>query len=108
MNEFNKNIIKIIKNIPDGKVISYGRIATLSGNPRASRQVARILHSSSEKYDLPWHRVVNSQRKISLKNPIAYEQQKNMLQNEGIIFTLSDVIKKEFFWEISVIEAIKL
>ena len=104
MNRFSKNIIQIIQNIPKGKITSYGKIATFAGNPRASRQVARILHSSSEKYNLPWHRVVNSQRKISFKDHIAYEQQKNMLQNEGIAFTLSGVIKKEFLWEISILE----
>lgn len=59
----------IIRRIPEGKVATYGQIAALAGNHRAARQVAWILHSSSKKENLPWHRVVNSQEGISLKPP---------------------------------------
>ncbi|MHA1457965.1 MAG: MGMT family protein [Promethearchaeota archaeon] len=62
--EFTQEVIKIIKNIPKGKVLTYGMIAKLAGNPRAARQVSWILHSSSKKYDLPWHRVINSKVKF--------------------------------------------
>ncbi|NVM46345.1 MAG: MGMT family protein, partial [Candidatus Lokiarchaeota archaeon] len=43
--DFTQNVIKIIKNIPIGKVLTYGRIAKLAGNPRAARQVSWLLHS---------------------------------------------------------------
>ena len=79
--EFTKTVIVILKKIPKGKVATYGQIAALAGSPRAARQVVRILHSSSEKYDLPWHRVVNSQGKISLKPNQGYEIQKALLSN---------------------------
>ncbi|MFT5731072.1 MAG: methylated-DNA-protein-cysteine methyltransferase-like protein, partial [Desulforhopalus sp.] len=55
MNDFSAKIIKIIKLIPYGTVSTYGTVATLAGSPSGARQVARILHSSSKKYDLPWH-----------------------------------------------------
>jgi methylated-DNA-protein-cysteine methyltransferase-like protein len=96
---FYQRVIAIIKNIPEGKVATYGQIATYAGNPRAARQVSFILHSSSEKEDLPWHRVINSKGSISLKPGHGYELQKQMLKKEGITFKENDCIDlKRFLW----------
>ena len=46
---FHERIIEVIKSIPRGKVATYGQIAEMAGNPRASRQVSWVLNSSSEK-----------------------------------------------------------
>ncbi|UCC21396.1 MAG: MGMT family protein [Promethearchaeota archaeon] len=82
--DFTERIIQIIKSIPKGKVLTYGFIAKLAGNPRAARQVSWILHSSSKKYNLPWHRVISSKGIISLKSIDDCEYQKNLLEQEGI------------------------
>ncbi len=96
---FYQRVIAIIKNIPEGKVATYGQITTYAGNPRAARQVSYILHSSSEKEDLPWHRVINSKGSISLKPGHGYELQKQMLKKEGITFKENDYIDlKHFLW----------
>ncbi|MCK4694923.1 MAG: MGMT family protein, partial [Candidatus Cloacimonetes bacterium] len=68
LSSFYIRVIGIIKKIPEGKIATYGQIAKYAGNPQGTRQIARILHSSSEKHELPWHRVINSKGKISL-NP---------------------------------------
>lgn len=81
---FTESVIEVIKSIPCGSVATYGQIAELSGNSKASRQVSRILHSCSDKYELPWHRVINSKGRISLKGN-GYEFQKKLLSNEGVI-----------------------
>ena len=81
---FSKRVIEILKMIPAGRVATYGQIATLAGNIKAARQISRILHSSSDKYDLPWHRVINSQGKISIRSGDGFEMQKAMLESEGI------------------------
>ena len=86
METFTERAIEIIKNIPKGKVMTYGQIATLSGNPRGARQVVRILHSMSEKYNLPWHRVINSKGEIGLREDEGFNLQKIFLQSEGIEF----------------------
>ncbi len=86
MTKFSKRVISLIRQIPAGKVATYGQIASLAGNRNAARQVSRILHSSSTKYDLPWYRVVNSKGSISLKPGKGYEEQKAILENEGIKF----------------------
>ena len=83
---FSEQVKQLIKQIPYGKVATYGQIATYAGNPRAARQVAWILHSSSRKHNLPWHRVINSKGCISLPPHRGYEIQKKLLEQEGIIF----------------------
>ena len=96
---FYQRVITLIKNIPRGKVATYGQIAEYAGSPRAARQVAYILHSSSEREDLPWHRVINSKGGISLKPRAGYELQKQMLKAEGISFDQEGCIDiKRFGW----------
>ncbi|MEZ5359262.1 MAG: MGMT family protein [Candidatus Zixiibacteriota bacterium] len=90
--DFTKAVKKAIKAIPKGKVATYGQIAAVAGNPRAARQVVRILHSSSEKDNLPWYRVINSKGTISLLPGNGYELQKALLEAEGIVFGLQDKI----------------
>ena len=68
----------------------------MAGNHRAARQVSRILHSCSKKYDLPWHRVINSQGLISLNNQ-AYDLQYELLKSEGVEFGLKNKIDLKKF-----------
>ncbi|WP_055667548.1 MGMT family protein [Desnuesiella massiliensis] len=86
MQPFTERVVKIIGNIPKGKVMTYGQIAFLCGSPRAARQVVRILHSLSHKYNLPWHRVINSQGKVAIKDSSANMLQKDLLIEENISF----------------------
>ncbi len=85
-NSFFERVKQLIKQILYGKVATYGQIATYAGNPRAARQVAWILHSSSRKHNLPWHSVINSKGRVSLPPHRGYEIQKKLLEQEGIIF----------------------
>ena len=89
MTKFTEDVLEIIKMIPRGKVMTYGQIATLANNPRGARQVSRILHSMSTKYNLPWHRVINSKGTISLTGEPGFIQGQ-LLSSEGI-----DVINKK-------------
>lgn len=83
--EFSAKVIAAVKKIPRGKVASYGQIAALAGKPHGSRGVAWILHSCSDKFALPWHRVVNSAGKISFPpdSPL-FLRQKERLEGEGV------------------------
>lgn len=83
---FTVKVIEIIGAIPPGMVCTYGIVAAHANNRRAARQVARILHSSSARYDLPWHRVVNREGSISLPRGSGYEEQKKRLLAEGVEF----------------------
>lgn len=94
---FTKKVLKIITSIPAGRVTTYGIIALHAGSSRGARQVARILHSSSRKYDLPWHRVINKDGMISLNPGAGYELQKQLLQEEGVVFDYKDRVDFDFF-----------
>lgn len=103
---FTERVVYVIRNIPEGRVLSYGRIASVAGNPRGARQVVRILHTQTGKHDLPWHRVINSKGKISLKGE-GYRQQKELLESEGIMLDEDDSIDlKKYLWNIESIEEI--
>ena len=97
--DFSKRVIEIILKVPVGKVATYGQIAQLAGNSKATRQISRILHSSSAKYDLPWHRVINSQGRISMRNGEGFEMQKAMLESEGIEVNNDRISLKKHQWE---------
>lgn len=92
MDSFTRRAIEIISRIPPGKVTTYLIIAAAAGNHCGARQVARILHSSSEKYKLPWHRVVNQKRQISPRSSGSHVNQKQLLEAEGISFDGNDRI----------------
>ena len=81
---FSDRVKRLIAAIPSGRVATYGQIAACAGNHRASRQVAWLLHSSSKKDRLPWHRVINSRGGISLPAGGGFEEQRLLLEAEGI------------------------
>jgi methylated-DNA-protein-cysteine methyltransferase-like protein len=96
---FTEKVIEVIKGIPEGKICSYGRVAALAGNSRGARQVVRVLHSSGEKENLPWQRVVNREGRISLKKGQGYERQRELLEREGVEFELDGHIDLEtYLW----------
>lgn len=82
--EISKRIIEIIKAIPYGTVASYSQIASQAGLPNGARQVARLLHSSSQKHELPWHRVVKADGTIALPEGGGAELQRELLRQEGV------------------------
>ncbi len=86
MKPFTEMTVKIIQNIPAGKVMTYGQVAARAGSPRAARQVVRILHSMSGKYGLPWHRVLNSKGEIGFRDEEQMMTQRLSLEAEGIQF----------------------
>lgn len=92
MQPFTTRVIDIIQSIPEGKVMTYGQVAALAGSPRAARQVVRILHSMSEKYNLPWHRVVNKQGEIAMSDEWQRSLQQSLLESEGVELDLSKQI----------------
>jgi methylated-DNA-protein-cysteine methyltransferase-like protein len=75
-------------------------VATLAGNPRAVRAVVWILHSSSGAHRLPWHRVINGKGMISLKPGTGYEEQRTLLEREGVDFELGGRVDlQRFRWK---------
>ncbi len=87
---------QIVHAIPRGKVATYGQVARLAGMPQQSRLVGRILSQLPKSTTLPWHRVINSQGKISNPNP---DRQKTRLEKEGITLVNGRVSLRVYRWE---------
>jgi methylated-DNA-protein-cysteine methyltransferase related protein len=101
MASFTEKVVRIIQSIPPGKVTTYGQVASAAGSPRAARQVVRILHSMSDKYNLPWYRVINSKGEIGFQDEEMFFTQKMLLQSEGIEFEYERKISlNRFLWQI--------
>ena len=100
MQPFTRAVIDIIRAIPRGMVTTYGSIAAAAGNQSGARQVARILHSSSDKYDLPWHRVINYRGTISPRLSMSHIEQRRMLEDEGVRIDPDGVIDfHRYLWQ---------
>ena len=95
--EFAQRVVRIVRSIPEGKVLTYGAVATAAGKIGGARTVAWILHSSAEKENLPWHRIVNREGRISLKPGYGYELQRELLEHEGVVFQKDDRINLRDF-----------
>ena len=80
-----KRIYDAVKQIPRGKVATYGKVAELAGNPRMARAVGNALHHNPDPEHIPCYRVVNS--KGELAGEFAFggkDVQTKMLQADGI------------------------
>lgn len=97
MEVFTRKAMDAIQNIPAGKVMTYGQVASYAGSPRGARQVARILHSMSKKYELPWHRVINSRGEISLRDEESQIGQEQLLKREGVSFNESGRVDLDIY-----------
>lgn len=101
MNTFER-IYEIIKQIPKGKVASYGRVAALAGNPAWSRVVGYALHVNPDPDSIPCYRVVTKDGKLS--EAFAFggiNVQRELLEKDGVGF-LADgrVDMDKFEWRL--------
>lgn len=87
MGPVRQRIYDVVSRIPPGRVATYGQIARLAGLPGLARQVGYALHSLPFGSDVPWHRVINAQGRISLREG-SYEHwlQRSLLESEGVVF----------------------
>ena len=93
-NEFNKTVWEIVSRIPYGKVTTYGKIASMIAPPKnishrryfiqSPRWVGGALAACPD--NIPWHRVVNSKGRISIRNGDSHILQIKLLESEGGIF----------------------
>jgi methylated-DNA-protein-cysteine methyltransferase-like protein len=95
-----ESFYRLIKKIPRGRVATYGQIARLAGVPGNARQMGYALAVLSQK-DVPWHRVVNAQGRISARaHPFAEDRQRRLLEKEKILFNRNNQIAlSRFQWK---------
>lgn len=82
-------IYAVVRQIPCGKVATYGQIAELANLPRRARLVGYALYRVDKMgASVPWHRVVNARGEIS-QSPFrngSDDLQRSLLEQEGIVF----------------------
>ena len=102
MQGFFERVYSVVKEIPCGKVATYGDVARLCGNTRMSRQVGWALHVNPQPGVIPCHRVIFSDG--SLSTGFAFggkDVQKNLLLSEGVEVSKDyKVDLKKYRWEI--------
>lgn len=79
---FKQRVEAVVAQIPKGRVMTYGQLAALCGNPLAARIVGGIAHFGDP--DLPWQRVVNKQGGLAVGYPGGRLGHKKHLEAEGI------------------------
>ena len=98
---FFEKVYAIVKQIPEGRVTSYGAIAKALGTARSARMVGWAMNASHNREDIPAHRVVN--RKGLLTGKIHFDGtnlMQQLLENEGIQVVDNQIVDFEkFFWE---------
>lgn len=85
--DFYERVYALLRQVPPGRVVTYGQVATLLGSPRAARAVGYALRFLPPGTAVPWHRVVNHRGGISLRFPTESPVlQRQLLEQEGIVF----------------------
>jgi methylated-DNA-protein-cysteine methyltransferase-like protein len=89
---FHARVFSAVRQVPRGKVATYGQIATLLGSPRVARHVGWALAACGEaEPPVPWHRVINAQGRISGRGELMRaEVQRERLEAEGVDFDHRD------------------
>ncbi len=74
--------------LPRGSIATYGQIATALGNPHAARAVGRAMVTNPYAPDVPCHRVVGSDGKLTgYGGKNGTDQKSQMLIDEGVVVT---------------------
>ncbi len=87
--EFSRErVYAILRTIPSGKVITYGQLAKLAGNPRAARAVGLYMRTNPDAPHTPCHRVVATDGSLhGYSGPGGIQEKKQLLIREGVTFT---------------------
>ncbi len=95
-----RNVWQVVEGIPPGHVLTYGEVARLAGMSRAARRVAQAMRRAPRGRNLPWHRVVNAQGRISLPAESAgYQRQKRRREEEGVVFVKGSINLDRFGYQ---------
>ena len=96
--KFFETVYEIVKQIPRGKVMSYGQVARAAGFTRKAREVGWALHVNPDPEHIPCHRVVNREGRVSPAFVFGGENmQVALLKSEGVEFDENGLVKRSFF-----------
>jgi methylated-DNA-protein-cysteine methyltransferase related protein len=85
-NNYRERVYTLVRQIPKGRVMTYGQVAGILGEGYTARTVGYVMHGADD--DVPWQRVINSQGKCSTgRLTIPMNLQQEILESEGIEFS---------------------
>ncbi|HZH37057.1 MAG TPA: MGMT family protein [Flavisolibacter sp.] len=98
---FFEQVFDVVRQIPRGRVTSYGAIAAALGTKLSARMVGWAMNASHVVKRVPAHRVVNRKGMLSGKMHFAYpEQMQELLEKEGVMVVDDEVQDFEkLFWD---------
>jgi|SRR6218665_2339381 len=98
---FFERVYEIARQIPYGKVTSYGAIAKVLGSARSARMVGWAMNSSGKHEDVPAHRVVNRKGLLTGKHHFdGTNLMQQLLENEGVQVVNNQIVDfDKHFWE---------
>lgn len=96
-----ERIWQMVASIPQGRVASYGQIASLCGYPRHARYVGRVLKQLPKDSRLPWFRVITASGHLAFAEGFsAFERQLLHLEAEGVVVVNGRVSIKHYGWNL--------
>ena len=98
---FFERVYEVVRQIPIGKVTSYGAIAKAIGSPQSSRMVGYAMNASHNMEDVPAHRVVNRMGLLTGKHHFdGTNLMQQLLEAEGIKVVENKIVDfQKHFWE---------
>lgn len=90
-------VYKLVKQIPRGRVLTYGVLARAVHLPGGARTAGRAMAATPRGKGIPWHRVLGAGGKILIREPYA-SLQKRLLESEGIHVMESRINLKKHLW----------
>lgn len=93
---FKIRVEALVRQIPRGRVMTYGQLAALAGSAYAARIVGGIAHFGDP--ELPWQRVVNKKGGLASGYPGGREGHKQTLEAEGVAVSDDYVDVASLLW----------
>jgi methylated-DNA-protein-cysteine methyltransferase related protein len=90
-------VYRLVKQIPRGRVLSYGALAKILRLRGGARSAGRAMAATPSGKAIPWHRVLGEGGKILVREPFA-SLQKKLLESEGVTVAESRVNLKQHLW----------
>ena len=91
-------VYRFVKQIPRGRVITYGDLARALRLPGGARTAGRAMAASPSGKGIPWHRVIGAGGKLLIREPYASLQRK-LLESEQVTMTERRVNMKLHHWK---------
>ena len=101
MKHFYEQVYELVRQVPSGRVVTYGQVAAMLGSPRSARAVGYALRYLPRGNDVPWQRVINHKGEISPRFPAESPLiQRALLESEGVAFDANDRVDlKRYRWQ---------